>query len=75
MKILISILLLVSLTGCYQCPYCREDKQPDYVRHTSLDKGNGVKKETKWYGWSHYEKLIPQPDKVIDVTDYYKEIE
>jgi len=46
---------------------CHEDKHPEYTKHIYKDMGDGITKEIKWYGWEHYEKRIPQPDKTIEI--------
>jgi hypothetical protein len=71
MKILFSIFLLCLLSGCYiiPCEYCHEKKHPDYVKRIDKDMGDGITKEIKWYGWVHYSKRIPQPDKNIEVFE------
>ena len=70
MKILYLTILLILMTGCITmnpCTYCHEKKVPDYIRHVDKDMGDGITKEIKWYGWIHYSKRIPQPDKNIDI--------
>ena len=65
-------LLMLLLGGCISinpCPYCGERKYPDYIKYTEKDMGDEITKNVKWYGWIHYSKRIPQPDKNIEMME------
>ena len=69
---LVAVAVCLGLSGCItmnNCHYCHESKHPEYVKHVYKDMGDGIRREIKWYGWQHYEKRIPQPDKTIELIE------
>ena len=67
----LSISIILSLTsGCItmnNCHYCHEDKHPEYTETIYKEMGDGIRRETKWRGWVHYNKSIPQPNKNVEI--------
>jgi hypothetical protein len=69
-KIIISAIIILLLTGCItmnHCPYCGEKDYPEYARYEKENLGHGIIRETKWRGWVHVYEEEPTPNGIKEL--------